>query len=88
MQAHYYISCTTDLVRSNNAPLINDIDKELCTDFEDFVFSALIRYIGIKDKYPTAEFRRTTEGAYVVVEGVCVYEKRLISVLDTPVEID
>lgn len=88
MKAFYYITSTTDLVRTNNTPLIKYVDKELCTDLDDFRFSAFLRFLGIKQEYPTAEFHSTEKGAYVLVDGVRVYETEVIAIDETPVEVD
>lgn len=86
MKANYYISFVTDLVRSNE-PIIKDVCKDLCSDFEDFVFTAYLRFMGIKRKYPTAIFERTERGARVIVDGVLVYELELLHIDPEPVEI-
>lgn len=86
MKANYYISFTTDLVRTNE-PLIKDVCKDLCSDFEDFVFTAYLRFMGIKRKYPTAIFERTEKGAKVFVDGVMVYELELLYIDPEPVDI-
>lgn len=87
MKANYYISFTTDLVRTNE-PLIKDVCKDLCSDMEDFVFTAYLRFMGIKRKYPTAIFERTEKGAKVFVDGVMVYELELLYIDPDPVEIE
>lgn len=86
MKTNYYISFVTDLVRTNE-PLIKDVCKDLCSDFEDFVFTAYLRFMGIKRKYPTAIFERTERGARVTVDGVLVYELELLHIDPEPVEI-
>lgn len=86
MKANYYISFVTDLVRTDE-PLIKDVCKDLCSDFEDFVFTAYLRFMGIKRKYPTAIFERTERGARVIVDGVLVYELELLHIDPEPVEI-
>jgi hypothetical protein len=86
MKANYYISFVTDLVRTNE-PIIKDVCKDLCSDFEDFVFTAYLRFMGIKRKYPTAIFERTERGARVIVDGVLVYELELLHIDPEPVEI-
>jgi hypothetical protein len=88
MKAFYYITSTTDLVRTNNTPLIKYVDKELCTDLKDFQFSAFLRFTGIKRDYPTAEFHTTERGAYVLVDGVRVYETEVIAIDPCPVEVE
>lgn len=86
MKTNYYISFVTDLVRTNE-PLIKDVCKDLCSDFEDFVFTAYLRFMSIKRKYPTAIFERTERGARVTVDGVLVYELELLHIDPEPVEI-
>jgi hypothetical protein len=86
MKANYYISFVTDLVRTNE-PLIKDVCKDLCSDFEDFVFTAYLRFMGIKRNYPTATFEHTKRGAKVFVDGVMVYELELLHIDPDPVEI-
>lgn len=88
MKAFYYITSTTDLVRTNNTPLIKYVDKELCTDLDDFRFSAFLRFTGIKREYPTAEFHTTKKGAYVLVDGVRVYETEVIAIDPYAVEVE
>ena len=87
MKAYYFISFVTDLVRTTE-PLIKDVCKDLCSDFEDFVFTAYIRFMGIKRNYPTAVFERTERGAKVFVDGVMVYESELLHIDPEPVEIE
>jgi hypothetical protein len=87
MKANYYISFVTDLVRTNE-PLIKDVCKDLCSDFEDFVFTAYLRFMGIKLNYPTAIFKHTERGAKVFVDGVMVYELELLHIDSYPVEIE
>lgn len=87
MKAYYFISFVTDLVRTNEPPLIKDVCKDLCSDFEDFVFTAYIRFMGIKRAYPAAIFERTERGAKVFVDGVMVYESELLHIDPEPVEI-
>lgn len=87
MKAYYFISFVTDLVRTNE-PLIKDVCKDLCSDFEDFVFTAYIRFMGIKRAYPAAIFERTERGAKVFVDGVMVYELELLHIDPEPVEIE
>lgn len=87
MKAYYFISFVTDLVRTNE-PLIKDVCKDLCSDFEDFVFTAYIRFMGIKRAYPTAIFERTERGAKVFVDGVMVYELELLHIDPEPVVIE
>lgn len=86
MKAYYFISFVTDLVRTDE-PLIKDVCKNLCSDFEDFVFTAYLRFMGIKRNYPTAVFERTAKGAKVFVDGVMVYELELLHIDPVPVEI-
>lgn len=86
MKAYYFISFVTDLVRTNE-PLIKDVCKDLCSDFEDFVFTAYIRFMGIKRAYPAAIFERTERGAKVFVDGVMVYELELLHIDPEPVDI-
>lgn len=86
MKAYYFISFVTDLVRTTE-PLIKDVCKDLCSDFEDFVFIAYIRFMGIKRAYPAAIFERTERGAKVFVDGVMVYESELLHIDPEPVEI-
>jgi hypothetical protein len=86
MKANYYISFVTDLVRTTE-PLIKDVCKDLCSDFEDFVFTAYLRFMGIKRNYPTANFERTEKGAKVFVDGVMVYELELLHIDPEPVDI-
>lgn len=86
MKAYYFISFVTDLVRTTE-PLIKDVCKDLCSDFEDFVFTAYLRFMGIKRNYPTAIFERTERGAKVFVDGVMVYELELLHIDPEPVEI-
>ena len=87
MKAYYFISFVTDLVRTNE-PLIKDVCKDLCSDFEHFVFTAYIRFMGIKRAYPAAIFERTERGAKVFVDGVMVYELELLHIDPEPVEIE
>ena len=61
MKAYHFISFVTDLVRANE-PLIKDVCKYLCTEFDDFVFTAYLRFMGIKRNYSTATFERTGKG--------------------------
>ena len=88
MKAFYFTTCTTDLVRTNDTPLIKYVDKELCTDFEDFMYVPRLRFCGIKRDYPTAKFQATETGARVFVDGVLVYEINVIAIDETPVEVD
>ena len=87
MKAKYYNSFVTDLVRTNNTPRIKDVEKDLCTDIEDFVLTAYLRFMGIKMEYPTAVLEYTGKGARVIVDGVLVYEKELLYIDPEPVEI-
>ena len=87
MKAYYFISFVTDLVRTTE-PLIKDVCKDLCSDFEDFVFTAYLRFMGIKRRYPTANFERTERGAKVFVDGVMVYELELLHIDPEPVDIE
>lgn len=86
MKGFYFISFVTDLLRTND-PAIKDVCKYLCTEFEDFVFTAYLRFMGIKRNYPTAVFERTARGAKVFVDGVMVYELELLHIDPVPVEI-
>ena len=88
MKAFYYTTCTTDLVRKNDTPLINSIDKEICTDFKDFQFCAFLRFTGIKRDYPTAKFHTTEKGACVLVDGILVYKTEVIAIEPCPIEVD
>ena len=88
MKAFYYLTSVTDLVRNNNTPRINDIEKGLYTDLEDWRFDAYIRFIGIHSKYPTAKFRTDGNCAYVFVDGVLVYKSEIIAINPEPVEVD
>lgn len=87
MKAYYFISFVTDLVRTTE-PLIKDVCKDLCSDFEDFIFNAYLRFMGIKLNYPTAIFKHTKRGAKVFVDGVMVYELELLHIDPEPVEIE
>lgn len=89
MIAQYYIICTTDLVRKNNSPLINDIDKELYSGLNDFFLDAWLRFIGIKKRYPNAEiwFNKEEMSASVFVEGVLVFKKTILSTFGEPMVI-
>ena len=87
MKAYYFISLVTDLVRTTE-PLIKDVCKDLCTDFEDFTFIAFLRFWGIKRKYPTATFEHTEKGAKVFIDGIMVYELQLLCIDPEPVEIE
>lgn len=86
MKAYYFISFVTDLVRTTE-PLIKDVCKDLCSDFEDFVLTAYLRFMGIRRDYPTATFECTARGAKVFVDGVMVYELELLHIDPVPVEI-
>lgn len=81
MKAYYVVTSTTDFVRTNNQPLINDIDKELYTDSEDFTFSCYLRFLCISERYPTAKFVSNGNKAMVFVEGRMVYERHIVSIL-------
>lgn len=87
MKAHYFISLLTDLVRKNHEPLIKEPCKDLCSDYEDFMFSAYLRFVGIKAVYPTAEFVTADGLALIFVDGVEVYRKELIYIDPDPVEV-
>ena len=87
MTAYYYATSTTDLVRPNNAPLINHFDKALYSDLEDFAMDAYIRYMGIVSKYPTAKFVNLGFSMSVYVDGFEVYRKTVLGIDTTPVEI-
>ena len=86
MTAYYYATSTTDLVRPNNAPLINHFDKALYSDLEDFAMDAYIRYMGIVSKYPTAKFVNLGFSMSVYVDGFEVYRKTILGIDPTPVE--
>ena len=86
MKAYHFISFVTDLLRVND-PAIKDVCKYLCTEFDDFVFTAYLRFMGIKRNYPTATFEATGKGAKVFVDGVMVYELELLHIDPVPVEI-
>lgn len=88
MKAHFYLTAITDLVRTNNTPRINDIEKGLYTDLEDWQFNAYLRFLGIKSKYPLAEFRTDLGNAYVYIEGVLVYRAELLAINPEPVEVE
>lgn len=88
MKAFYCLTSTTDLVRTIANPIINEIDRELFTDYADFVFDCSIRFMGIKKLYPNAEFVKASDGVKILVNGVIVYWKRILQVEPTPVEID
>ena len=85
--AHYCITSTTDLVRKNMEPLINDTDRELFVDYEDFVFGCSIRYLGIKSRFPSAEFVDTGNGVCIFIEGFLVYESHIVLVEPELIEI-
>lgn len=87
MTAFYYTTSTTDLVRTNNAPIINYCDKGLYSDLEDFAMDAFLRYVGIKEVYPQAVFSNLGFSASVYVDGFEVYRKTIIAIDATPVEI-
>lgn len=88
MKAKYYISLVTDLVRGNHEPLIKEPTKDLCTDSGDYALTALLRYNGIKSKFPTAQWVAKGMNAYVYVDGVLVYEKELVYIDPEEVEVD
>jgi hypothetical protein len=81
MKAYYVVTSTTDFVRPNNQPLINDINKELFTDSEDFIFSCYLRFAGIAQRYPGAKFVSKENQAMVFVEGRMVYECHIVAIL-------
>ena len=85
MRAFNYITCVTDLL--NATPRIKDLEKELCENFDDFIFGKYLRFMGIKGKYPTAEFFVTDTGCYILVEGVLVYESDVLAIDSTPIEV-
>ena len=87
MTAYYYITSTTDLVRTIAEPLIKFVDKQLCSDYEDFLFGEFLRYARICKDYPTAKFVDKGNGVQILVDGVMVYECVIIAVDNTPVEI-
>ena len=91
MKAYYYISYTTDLVRffdgQAQEPRIKEVEKELCSDMDEFRLGAFIRYHRIKERYPTATFHDWEKGAYVLVEGVLVYSTEVIAIDPNPVEV-
>ena len=87
MKAYNCTTSTTDLVRPNNNPLINNTDQELFTDYQDFVFGSMLRYMGIKERYPNAKFVDTGNGVMVYVDGVMVYESHIVKVEPEAVEI-
>ena len=87
MKGYYFISFVTDLVRINK-PLIKEVSKELCSDFEDFMFIAYLRFLGIKRKYPTATFKHTEWGGRVFIDGVMVYESELLYIDPEPIEVE
>ena len=88
MKAYYYLSLLTDLVRTDKAPLIKEPVKDLCTDSEDYLFGAYLRYVGIKEKYPVAEFVSGPYGASVLIDGIEVYRLELLYIEPTPVEVE
>lgn len=88
MKAHYYISLVTDLVRANHEPLIKEPTKDLCADNADYALTAFLRYIGIKTKYPTAEWKANGANAYVYVDGVEVYRKELVYIDADAVDVE
>lgn len=88
MKAFYYLSSITDLVRTDNTPRINDIEKGLFTDLKDWQFDAYIRFIGIKGNYPNAEFHVKSGLVYVLVDDVLVYKAELLAINPEPVEIE
>ena len=89
MKAYYYVTNTTDLLRTGE-PRINDMDTELYEGVEDFIFGARLRFMGIKEKYPSATLCASEEEgwAMITVEGFPVYFTRIVSKIDLPVEID
>jgi len=87
MKAYHFISFVTDLLRYND-PAIKDVCKYLCTEFDDFIFTAYLRFMGIRRDYPTATFECTARGAKVFVDGVMVYELELLHIDPVPVEIE
>lgn len=87
MKAFFFHTSTTDLVRTTAEPLINHTDKGLYTDYKDFVLECVIRFMGIKRNYPTAEFVDTGNGVCVFVDGVMVYESHILYVEPNAVEV-
>lgn len=85
MRAYNYMTCVTDLLTAT--PRIKDLEKELCEDFEDFIFGKYLRFMRIKSDYPTAEFFVNDHGCYILVEGVLVYESDVLAIDTTPVEV-
>ena len=85
--ANYFYSCLTDLVRKNHAPFIKEAEKGLYSDYDDFVFGCKLRYIGIKQDFPDAEFVNTGCGVSIFVQGVLVYEHYVVYIDPEPVKI-
>lgn len=88
MKAHFCITATTDLVRKNMEPLINHTERELFVDYDDFVFGCSIRYVGIKSRFPSAEFVNTGNGVCIFVDGFMVYESHILYVEPEEVEVE
>ena len=87
MKAFFCLTSTTNLVRPNNTPLINYIERELFTDFQDFVFSSELCFMGIKERYPNAEFVVASNGVMIYIGEIMVYESHIIKVEPDAIEI-
>ena len=88
MKAYMFTTSTTDIARTNNTPLVNDIDRELFSSLEDFRFSCMLRYLGIKGNHPGAVFVDNGFVITIVLNGVVLYRKAIISIDTTPIELE
>ena len=88
MKAYFYISIVTDLLRADNTPIIRETEKDLFSDYDDYLFSAWLRFMGIKENYPTAQFHHDDTGAMVTIDGVVVYDRQILYIEPTPVDIE
>ena len=88
MKAYMFTTSTTDIARTNNAPLVNDIDVELFSSLDDFRLSCMLRYLGIKDKYPGAVFVDNGFVITIVLNGIVLYRKAVLSINISPIELE